>query len=284
MAYFAGKVVAVTGAASGLGRAISTRLARQGARLALADVDAVGLEESAQMAGPDVRVAVVDVADAEAVHSWAAGVAEGFGSCDVLVNNAGLVVRTSIEAATYEDLELGLGVNLWGVIHGAKAFLPLLRRSEQAHLVNIASINAMVPFAGNGIYNTAKAGVVALSETLAQELVDTPVSVTCVLPGGVRTGIVRHGLHISEAEARAFDRKRFGALTPETAARRVLRAVRHRRRLVHIGFDSRWMQAQKRLLPRTTVRVAGAATRGLMASGRTDSRDRRPPEGQDRPG
>lgn len=261
--YYDAKVVAITGAASGLGRALATRLSRLGAHLALADVDADGLATLAASLETPVITDVIDVADRDLVHAWATRVADTFGGCDILVNNAGLVVRTSIEAATYEDLELGFGANLWGVINGTKAFLPLLHQAHRGHLVNIASINAMIPFAGNGIYNAAKAAVLSLSETLSQELHGSSVAVTCCLPGGMRTGIVRNGVHVSQREIRAFERNRIGSIRPETAARRLLRSVRRRRRVVFLGGDSHWLQAMRRLFPRASVRVAGRATARL---------------------
>jgi len=257
MEHFAGKVVVVTGAASGIGRALAVRLGREGAALALWDVDEAGLAETAALAAgsPRVTTATVDVADRAAVEAFAARAIEEHGHVDAVINNAGVTASGTIEEISYEDFDWVLGIDLQGVIHGVKAFLPHLLTRPEAHIVNISSINAFLPFPGNGPYNISKYAVAGLSETLMQELQGTPVSVTCVHPGGIRTDIVRNARKALPEEVERFDRA--ARTSPDEAARVILRAMQRRKRRVFIGFDAKLMQLMKRLLPMTSVALVG---------------------------
>lgn len=160
-----GKVVALTGAASGIGRALAVGLASEGAHLALGDIDAEGLRTTAGMCGhgPTVTTHVVDVADRSAVEAFARAVVRDHGGVDLLVNNAGIGCVATVEQSTHDDFARVLGVNLWGVIHGVQVFLPLLRQRPEAQIVNVASVNSFVPFPTSGPYNISKFGVDALS-------------------------------------------------------------------------------------------------------------------------
>ncbi len=260
MTAIADKVVAVTGAASGIGRALAVELSKRGAQLALADVNAAGLRETADLcnAGVQLTTHVVDVRDRSAVERYAAQAAEAHGGVDVVINNAGLTVRAGIEEISYEQFELVLGVNLWGVIYGARAFLPLLRKRPEGHIVNISSINGMVPFAKNGPYNISKYGVLAFSETLMQELRGQSVRVTCVHPGGIRTNIVRNAQGSTPDEVAMFDR--IAGTSAERAAKTILRGVERNKQRVYIGADAKLLALAKRLLPSTTVSVVGRAS------------------------
>ena len=168
----------MTGAAAGIGRALATTLAGEGCDLALSDVDEVNLEETARRVreiGRAVSTHVVDVADRDAVFRWASDVASEHGGVDVLINNAGVAVLATIEEVDYDDFEWVVGVNVWGVVHGVKAFLPLLRQRPEGHIVNISSINGMLPFPRNGPYNLSKFAVAGFTETLVQELRGTGI-------------------------------------------------------------------------------------------------------------
>jgi NAD(P)-dependent dehydrogenase (short-subunit alcohol dehydrogenase family) len=261
-----GKTVAVTGAASGIGRALALDLVARGAHLAIADIDEAGLGETAALASGAGRVTthLVDVRDRGAVERYASEVAAQHGGADILINNAGVVVRATIEEVSYEDFAFVLDVNLWGVIHGVKAFLPLLRRRPEAHIVNISSLNGMVPFAKNGPYNVSKYGVLGLSETLMQELRGGPIRVTCVHPGGIRTRIVQRGRGVTEEEAALF--QRVAATSADQAARAILRAVERNQERVLVGADAKVIAAAKRVLPAWTVRLVGAVTWDPVAS------------------
>lgn len=257
------KVVAVTGAASGIGRALAQLLASKGASLALADVNEAGLRETASsLSGPgEFSTHVVDVRSRDAVYRYAEDVERRHGGADVIINNAGLTVRGSIEEVSYEDFELVIGVNMWGVIYGAKAFLPLLRKRPEGHIVNISSINAMVPFVDNGPYNISKYAVLGLSETLMMELAEGPIHVTCVHPGGIRTNIVRSAKGISAKEAAMFDR--IARTMPEGAAAQIVSGIEKNREQIFVGLDAKAMAAAKRIAPHWMVHRAGAVARRL---------------------
>jgi short-subunit dehydrogenase len=257
------KVVAVTGASSGIGRALAIELAARGAHVALSDMNEEGLAETAALTRGATRVSVhrVDVRDRGAVERYAAEVEQAHGGADVIVNNAGIAVRASIEEMSYETFASVIDVNFWGVVHGTKAFFPLLRRRPEGHIVNISSINAMVPFAKNGPYNASKYAVLGFSETLMQELRGQSIRVTCVHPGGIRTNIARSAQGISKREADAFDR--IAMTSAQGAARAIVAGVEKNRERVYVGVDAKLMAAAKRFVPGTTVHAFGAATRSL---------------------
>ncbi|NNJ62228.1 MAG: SDR family oxidoreductase [Dactylosporangium sp.] len=265
MKNLSGTVVALTGAASGIGRALAIRLAEQGAELALCDVDEPELLRTAGLAdqSPRVTTRVVDVSDRTAVEDFAAAVLRDHGRVDILINNAGVACVASVEDASYDDFTWVLGVNLWGVIHGVKAFLPLLRQRPEAQIVNVASINTFVPFPTNGPYNIAKGGVGALSETLMAELSGTTVAVSCVYPGGVSTGIARRARYTSPADAEGFERR--AMTTPDTAARTIIRGMRRGRQRILVGADARVLLIARRCLPMTTFRLIARGWRRQQA-------------------
>jgi NADP-dependent 3-hydroxy acid dehydrogenase YdfG len=265
------KVIAVTGAASGIGRGLARELALRGAHLAIADIDAAGLAETASsMPGIGKTTShIVDVRDRRAVERYAAEVKREHGGADVIINNAGVTTRASIEDSPIEDFELVLGVNLWGVIYGTKAFMPLFRERGAGHIVNVASINAMVPFAKNGPYNISKYAVYGLNETLMQELQSDTIRVTSVHPGGVRTNIARNARHMSQAEAELFSR--IAGLTPEKAAKIIVSAIEKNKQRVYVGTDSKLMAAAKRAAPGLTVALVGYLS-GKFVSERTSGR------------
>ncbi|MBI3994200.1 MAG: SDR family NAD(P)-dependent oxidoreductase [Candidatus Lambdaproteobacteria bacterium] len=197
MQSFTGKVAVVTGGASGIGRALALDFARRGMSLVLADVDADALQGAArevQAAGAACLAVPTDVADAQAVQRLADAAFARFGKVHVLCNNAGVVIEGTAQQATHAEWEWVLGVNLWGVIHGLHAFLPrMLAHGEPGHVLNAASMAGMVPFPQATVYNTAKYGVVGLTETLARELRQTSLGVSLLLPFWVSTGIFRGG-------------------------------------------------------------------------------------------
>jgi NAD(P)-dependent dehydrogenase (short-subunit alcohol dehydrogenase family) len=277
MRELAGRVAAVTGAASGIGRALALALAREGARLAISDVDEAGLAETQRAvaaAGARVSAARVDVAEREAVHAWADAVAAEFGAVHLIANNAGVALRATLSEATYEELEWVWRIDFWGVVHGTRAFLPHLRRAGEGHVVNVSSVFGLVAVPGQGAYNAAKFAVRGFTECLRQELEleGAPIGVTCVHPGGVRTRIVelaRVGERATTAlprEQAAAEFVRLARTSPEAAAEAILRGVRRNARRVLIGADARRIDRMQRWLPaRYQALVVRAARRGLVA-------------------
>lgn len=252
-----GKVVAVTGAASGIGRALAQELVKRGAHVALSDINEAGLSETAKLLDGSTKVTThrVDVRDRNAVEGYAAAVKAQHGGADVIINNAGVTTRASIEEISYDDFEFVIGVNMWGVVYGTKAFLPLFRERGAGHIVNISSINAMVPFTRNGPYNMSKYAVHGLNETLMQELRGQPIRVTSVHPGGIQTNIVSNARNATAEDAKLFSR--IAMTSAAGAARAIIRAIEANEERVHVGIDSKLMYAAKRAAPALTVAVAG---------------------------
>ena len=193
------KVAVITGAASGIGRGLAERFAAEGMRVVLADVDEGALAELAaalETKGATVLAIKTDVSKPAEVENLAVQTLDTFGAVHILCNNAGVVCSRPIWEHTLADWEWVLGVNLWGVIHGIRAFVPrMLAQDDACHIVNTASILGLVGGSGEGIYKVSKHGVVVLSETLADELAqkEANIQVHVLCPGWVRTGILVHG-------------------------------------------------------------------------------------------
>jgi NAD(P)-dependent dehydrogenase (short-subunit alcohol dehydrogenase family) len=259
------KVVAVTGAASGIGRALSLQLTAKGASVALSDVNEAGLQETANLlrgAVGKVTTHRVDVRRRDAVERYAADVEREHGGADIIINNAGLAARGSLEEISYEDFELVIDVNFWGVVYGTRAFLPLLRKRPEGHVVNISSLNAMVPFLNNGPYNISKYAVLGFSETLMQELGGGPIRVTCVHPGGIRTNIARNTKGARDADVAYFE-ERMARTMPDDAAKAIVAGIENDAEQIFVGLDAKVLATAKRLFPRWTVRKIGEWMRAL---------------------
>ena len=254
-----GRVAVVTGAASGIGRALAVALAREGAELALSDVNEAGLAETRRLAeglGARVTSERLDVADRAAVERHAARVIAEHGRANLVINNAGVGLGATISDMSYDDLAWLFGINFWGVVHGTKAFLPHLKQSGEGHVVNLSSVFGIIAVPGQGAYNAAKFAVRGFTECLRQELEleGAPVSATCVHPGGIKTNIARNARVIERAGSPSRDEMnatfdRMARTTPEAAARKILRGVKKNARRVLIGPDAYTIDALQRLLP-----------------------------------
>src|ERR1700728_3460221 len=197
MKEFSGRVAAITGAGSGIGRALAHALARQGAHLALSDIDDPSLAETvAQCEGVGVKITSqhLDVADRHAVYAWADQVVADHGTVILIINNAGVALGATVESVSYEDFEWLMNINFWGVVFGTKAFLPYLKQSGEGHVVNLSSVFGLISVPSQSAYNAAKFAVRGFTDTLRMELEieDANVSVTTVHPGGIKTNIARN--------------------------------------------------------------------------------------------
>src|SRR5690554_8040080 len=186
------KVAVVTGAGSGIGRALAKSLAARGCRLAISDVNEAGLAETAaELAGKDVKTYSLDVSDRDAIYAHAEQVRADFGQVNLVINNAGVALSASVREMTDEDFAWVMDIDFWGVAHGTRAFLPHLIASGDGHIVNISSVFGLIGVPKQSAYNAAKFAVRGFSESLRQEMKmgKQPVSVSCVHPGGIRTNI-----------------------------------------------------------------------------------------------
>jgi NAD(P)-dependent dehydrogenase (short-subunit alcohol dehydrogenase family) len=207
-----GKVAVVTGAAGGIGLALAQRFADSGLSIVLADVDEVALAQAAESIGAtgvDVLAVPTDVSSEAAVQALAAATLERFGSAHIICNNAGVATMADPWTGPLSSWEWLIGVNLWGVIHGVRAFLPTLVAQGEGHIVNTASIAGLLPGIG-ATYDATKHAVVALTEDLYTSLGSTglPVGVSVLCPGWVRTGIMDSNrnwpAHLGEQPPDAF--------------------------------------------------------------------------------
>lgn len=262
MKSFEGRVAAITGAGSGIGRAVANELARRGSEVAVSDIDEAGLADTVrriESAGTRVSSQLVDVADRHAVEDWANKVAADHGKINVIVNNAGVALGANVESMTYEDLEWLMGVNFWGVVHGTKAFLPHLQAAGEGHIVNVSSVFGMVGIPSQSAYNAAKFAVRGFTEALRVELdaSGTKVSCTTIHPGGIKTNIARNGRFDPATVAQLgqdVDKlvelsERVFMTTPEKAATVILDAVVADKRRAFIGPDAQVFKVLSMLPP-----------------------------------
>ncbi|QCP53966.1 SDR family NAD(P)-dependent oxidoreductase [Trinickia violacea] len=284
MKSFTGKVAAITGAGSGMGRALAIALAREGCELALADQHGANLADTARLAqhaavqnhGEEVEITtrVLDVAERDAMFSWAASSAAHHGRVNLVFNNAGVALSSTIEGMDHADLAWIVGVNFWGVVHGTQAFLPYLKSAGEGHIVNTSSVFGLFAQPGMSAYNATKFAVRGFTESLRQELdlMKCGVSATCVHPGGIRTNIVQAsriasnmtGFLIDNEQQSRSDFERLFITSADEAARVILDGVRHNKRRVLIGRDARAADCLARLLPATYQALVVASARRMQ--------------------
>ncbi|HEX6166837.1 MAG TPA: SDR family NAD(P)-dependent oxidoreductase [Acidimicrobiales bacterium] len=269
-----GRVAAITGAGSGIGRSLAVELAGRGTLLALSDIDEVGLAETVALCeGSGVKVTSrrLDVADRQAVHAWADQVVADHGKVNLVVNNAGVALIANVEDTSYDDLEWLMNINFWGVVHGTKAFLPHLKAVGEGHIVNVSSVFGLVSVPSQSAYNAAKFAVRGFTDALRIELEIDPCGVSCttVHPGGIKTNIARTARIHENAADLAGDAdlgtqfEKVAMTSPDKAARQILAAVQADRRRTLVGPDAKVIDLIARLPARLYQRllVRGASRR-----------------------
>ena len=251
---------AVTGAASGIGRALAIELAARGCDLALADRDEAGLDgTAAEIAQSGVKATLhrLDIGDADAVAAFAEAAIAAHPALNILVNNAGVALLGGFTEIEQAEMEWLFNINFWGVVRGTRSFLPHLAQQREAHIVNLSSIFGIVAPPGQPAYAAAKFAVRGFSESLRHELqtAQSPVRLSVVCPGGIATRIVRNarsGSGVTDNSRHAQSIERFDRLartSPRDAALRIIRGIERNEPRILIGSDARTMDLVQRLLP-----------------------------------
>lgn len=266
MAGLDGAVIAVTGAASGIGRALALGLARRGARLALADRDAEGLARTLALLGNYPAISrTFDVTDHGALGEFVDAAAAEWGGLDGIINNAGLSVVAPFADCPRADFDRVMAVNFDAVVEGSRLAIPHLRTRGRGWIVNISSVFGMMGYPTQSAYNASKFAVRGFTEALALELAvtDPGICVIRVHPGGVKTNVARNAKQIAHLpgtptdidSAAAFEQA--ARTTPEDAAETIIRGMEKRRHRVLVGPDARFIDWMVRLFPETYFRRIG---------------------------
>ncbi|WP_353166213.1 SDR family NAD(P)-dependent oxidoreductase [Acinetobacter sp.] len=273
MKNFKNKVAAITGAGSGMGQQLAILLAKAGCHLSISDVNEKGLAETIELVKPyNVRVTSkkVNVANVEEMRTWAAETVQNHGSVNMIFNNAGVALGSTVEGASYEELEWIMNINFWGVVYGTKEFLPYIKKTGDGHIINISSLFGLTAQPTQSAYNASKFAVRGFTESLRQELdiENCGVSALCVHPGGIRTNIANDarmndslrslGMN-PDKSAKAFNK--LLRMPPEDAAQQMLDAVLKDKRRLLIGNDAKTLDLIQRVLPTGYQKLTAFATK-----------------------
>jgi NAD(P)-dependent dehydrogenase (short-subunit alcohol dehydrogenase family) len=276
MSFLSGGVAVVTGAGSGIGRALAQQLAAAGSALALADIDEAGLLETAQSIAKKqalLTTHMVDVAEEASVRAFAEDVNSRHGRVTLLINNAGVSLHGNFEEISLDDFRWLMKINFWGTVYGVNYFLPMLKREQRGHIVNLSSVFGLIAPAGQAPYAASKFAVRGFTEALRHELEGSNVCVSCVHPGGIRTPIARHsrlggGVSSTQREENIARFERLARTPPEAAAARILRGVERREPRILIGVDAYQIDILQRLRPASYWKTLSRKLEAPLRSGR----------------
>ncbi len=254
-------VAVVTGAGSGIGKELALQLSRAGAKLAINDWNADALSptvEEIQNQGGEVLSKAFDVAKREQMFEFAQQVEERFGQVDIVINNAGVALgMIYLKDVSPEDFEWIVNVNMWGVINGTMAFLPMLRSRPEANLFNVSSTVGLLAVPGQAPYWTSKFAVRGFTDSIRLELLDTNICVSLVSPSKVKTNIVRNGRHANEEAkeelVQAFD-ETMTRISAEKMAEVIIDGMQHKREHILFGRNARLYSLASRFMPLSTIK------------------------------
>jgi len=258
-------VAVITGAGSGIGRALSIELAKRGAQLAISDINQANLDETKETIltlKPNTKVVttVLDVADEDAFFEYASACQKEFGGVNLIINNAGVALSSgSLWETPLDDFKWLMNINFYGVLYGTKSFLPMLQQAEWGHIVNISSLFGLIGIPEQSAYNASKFAVRGMTEALRHELKssNSKVSCTSVHPGGIMTNIARaakiverDGIDSKALREQTTEQfEKLAKTTPEQAAQQIINAVLKDKARLLIGSDAKIGDAIQRLLP-----------------------------------
>jgi len=255
MKNFKDKVVVITGAGSGIGRALALNFSKKGAKLAIADVNEVNLNETADVIkkeGTTVFYKVLDVSKNEQVLKFAEDVKQNLGAADVVINNAGVALgKMTVEETSIEDMEWIMGINFWGMVYGTKAFLPQLKKQETTALVNVSSLFGLIGAKFQSGYCASKFAIRGVNEVLMAELEDTNIQMHSVHPGGVKTNISRNAKGGDQRYSKSFEK--LLVLPPEYAAATIVNGIIKNKKRILIGKDAKGGDFAARIAPITLI-------------------------------
>ena len=271
-------VIAITGAGSGIGRALAIECAKRGAHLAISDIDLntlQALEEEIRALNINTKIFIkhLDVSDKDAVFTWASDVQNHFGYINIIINNAGVALSATVETMEYKDFEWLMNINFWGVIHGCKAFLPFLQKAKWGHIVNVSSLFGLISTPNTSAYNAAKFAVRGFSESLRIELMMSKqtVQLSCVHPGGIQTNIANYSrdggeqigstAHMTPLERKDHFNKKFAKTSAEKAANNIINGIIKKQARILIGTDAKALDLLQRFLPVSYQKVVAKILR-----------------------
>lgn len=250
-----GRVAVITGAGSGIGRATSIALAERGCSVAVVDVQPDGAEETAELVralGTQASVHLADVREPERMDELPAEVADSLGPCHILINNAGVTAAGAFTDETLDDLRWIVDINVWGVVHGCRAFLPMLRDADEAHIVNMSSMVGLLGLPHNVSYSLTKGAVRSFSEALRAEMVTSSVGLTVVFPGAIHTNITSSAQGGQAARLAELGRSRpapYIMRPPSAVAKKIVSAIERDRPRVVVGPDAHGVSMLTRVWP-----------------------------------
>lgn len=270
----AGKVIVVTGAGNGMGRAISLNLLNKGAKVIGLDINMDGLKKTQELAGNngnDMKLMQLDITNREAVEQTAEEAVKLFGAVDGIINNAGIIQDfVPVKEMEYRTIERVMNINFYGTLYMVKSFLPHLLTRPQAHIVNVSSMGAFAPVPGQTFYGASKAAVKALTEGLMTELMDTNVEVSEVFPGAVATDIqvhsgVKNAKSVANNSEEDFKKAKAKVTVPSEAAETIVSGMEAGKWKIIIGKDCKQMDLLTRLAPRFAMKKLAEAMKKLHA-------------------